>query len=715
MPRIYLCFLWHMHQPFYKDLISGQYKMPWARLHALKDYYGMVRILEEFPQVHMTFNLVPSLLVQLEEYAAGKADDPWLACALKPAEALSEAEQDLVLRHFFAADPARMIYRYPRYGELYDAWRAADRNPQRARRLFGVQALRDLQVLSQLAWFDEEYLTGDPGVRELAAQGRDYTLADQDLMGRKQGEILRAVLPVHREFLRRGQIEISTTPFYHPILPLLCDSNIAEVAHPYVPLPTRFRYPQDARLQLELARGYMTERFGAAPVGLWPSEGSVSDEVLGLAAEVGFRWLATDNGVLARTLGRPAGLEDTYRPYVWRQGGREIRAVFRDHTLSDLIGFVYARLGAPEAAKDLLDRIRENCRGILAAGRDALVPLILDGENAWEFYEQNGRPFLRELYRRIGDDPQLAALTVSEALERIEPQPLERIFPGSWIGANFDVWIGAEEDNRSWEYLVRARQAFDLHSGEAPEADRALAREELLIAEGSDWCWWYGPEHASDYRPEFDQLFRSHLANAYRALHLSPPDELSRPILTLGEKDFHVPPTGPIRPVIDGEATSFFEWLGAGSYRVEARSGAMHGKRFLIQEVYYGSDGVHLFLRVDLQPTALETLPDAEARLSIQSCADPSFVSCFVLRFEQGGVKLSQVAWARPGQAGAAPAEFAFRRILEARFALAALGVRSGQSLRLQLSLWKEGLPLDAVPQHGSLEISTAEPTDWPL
>ena len=715
MPRIYLCFLWHMHQPFYKDLITGQYRMPWTRLHALKDYYGMVRMLEEFPQVRVTFNLVPSLVAQIEEYAAGAADDPWLKCALRPAEALSEAELDLILRNFFAANPARMIYRRPRYGELYDAWRAADRNPQRARLLFGPQAVRDLQVLSQLAWFDEEYLCGDREVRELAAKGRDFTPADQERLAGKQRELVQAVLPAYREFQRRGQIEISTTPFYHPILPLLCDSNIAEVAHPYVPLPARFCYPQDARLQLERARRYMAERLGAAPAGLWPSEGAVSAEVLGIAAELGFRWAASDNGVLARTVGRAAGVEEAYRPYVWRQGGRELRMLFRDRALSDLIGFVYARLGAAEAAKDFLGRVHENCRGLLAAGGDALVPVILDGENAWEGYEENGRPFLRELYRRISADPQLEALTVSQALERMEPRPLEHIFPGSWIGTNFDIWIGAEEDNCAWEYLLRARHTFDVHGAQASEPARALAQEELLIAEGSDWCWWYGPEHASDYRAEFDQLFRVHLANVYRALNLSPPDELSRPILTLAVKDYHVAPTGPIRPVIDGEVTSYFEWLGAGSYRVEARSGAMHGKRFLIHEVYYGSDGSQLYVRLDFQPAALEALPGAEVRLSLQSCAESTLVSCFVVRFEHGAVEVAQAAWAKPLQSPAPPAQFAFRKILEARFALAALGVRFGQSVRLQLSLWKEGLPLDAIPAHGYLEISTAEPTDWPL
>jgi alpha-amylase/alpha-mannosidase (GH57 family) len=423
MPNIYVCFLWHMHQPFYKDLLSGEYKLPWTRMHALKDYYGMVSVLRDYPEIHQTFNVVPSMLVQLDEYAAGTAADPFLRAALKPAEMLTEDEQAFILRYFFQANPARLIQRHPRYGELLEAWRAADCKVSRARRFFGMQALRDLQVLSQLAWFDEEFVN-DPEVSELVRKGRDYTLDDQAVMGRKQMEILRSVSPIYAEFAARGQIEISTTPFYHPILPLLCDSNIAGTSHPYVPLPSRFRYPEDARRQLASARDFMAERFGREPAGVWPSEGSVSDEALRIAAESGFQWFATDNGVLGRTLGRNAGATETYQPYLWRQDGCEMRAIFRDHYLSDLIGFVYSRMGPVEAAAHFLERVHENCRGILAQGRDALVPVILDGENAWEYYEQNGRPFLRELYQRIQDDPQVRAATVSEALSLIEPHEL---------------------------------------------------------------------------------------------------------------------------------------------------------------------------------------------------------------------------------------------------------------------------------------------------
>ena len=713
MPRIYLCVLWHMHQPFYKDLISGEYKMPWTRLHALKDYYGMVKTLQDFPDVHQTFNLVPSMMMQVEEYAEGKAVDPALKIALKPAENLTAAEREFMLRHFLPLHPAPTVARFPRYLEFCHAWRVADHNVERALRFFSVQAFRDLQVLSQLAWFDEECFEKDPEVQALAARGRDFTHDDQALVGRKQLEILRRVLPVYREFASSGQIELSTTPFYHPILPLLCDSDIAGVSHPYVPLPTRFRRPQDARTQLERARQYCADRLGAAPAGLWPSEGSVSDEALSIAADTGFRWAATDNGVLSRTLGHEAGVADTYRPYVWRQGGRQISMIFRDHYLSDLIGFVYSRLGAAEAAADFLNRIRDNCRGLLASGRDALVPVILDGENAWEFYDRNGRPFLRELYRGITADPSMSALTVSEALEKIEPQPLDHIFPGSWIGANFDIWIGAEEDNRAWEYLSRARQTYDRAAPSASEDDRRLAFEELLICEGSDWCWWYGPEHESDFRAEFDALFRSHLANVYRALHLNPPEELSRPILKVAAAEVHTPPTGPVRPVIDGEATSYFEWLGAGVYRIDTRTGAMHGQKFLIQQLYYGSDGLNLFVRLDFEPGAAAALSGVDAHFTLQPCTAGASSSYASLEFRDGLVSAGELRWVKPEVN--APIEFAFRKALEVRFSLAALGAGTGQPLCLQLSLWKQGLPLDAIPQSGWLDISTAEPTDWVL
>jgi alpha-amylase/alpha-mannosidase (GH57 family) len=572
-----------MHQPFYKNLWTGEYHLPWTRLHALKDYAGMVEILAEFPHVRQTFNLVPSMVMQIDEYATGKASDPFFDCAVLPAEDLTAAQRGFVLKYFFQVNVPRFFHRYPRYRELYE--RRAD---------LSLQDLRDLQVLNQLVWFDEDLLARDPEIQALAVKGRNYSLDEQALLARKQREALGRVLPVYREFAARGQIEIATTPFYHPILPLVCDSEIAGVSHPGVTLPSRFRYPEDAREQLRRARSYMLETLGTAPVGLWPSEGSVSDEALALAADCGFTWGATDNGVLARTLGHDAGVDVTYQAYVWRQAGRELRLLFRDHYLSDLIGFQYSHMSASDAAGHFLGRIREN-----AAGRDVLVPIVLDGENAWEWYEANGRPFLRELYRRISDDPGLEAVTVSEALARYPARTLDHIFPGSWINANFDIWIGAEEDNQAWEQLLKARLFYDAKQKGVAQAARELAYEELLIAEGSDWCWWYGPEHGSDNRPEFDQLYRDHLANVYRALGEEPPAILSQPILRGQAGEFHELPSNSLDVTLDGEVTSAFEWMGAGCYRPDPRSGAMHADAPPVREVFYGCDATRLFVRVD--------------------------------------------------------------------------------------------------------------------
>jgi alpha-amylase/alpha-mannosidase (GH57 family) len=695
MAKIYICFVWHMHQPFYKDLISGEYHLPWTRLHALKDYYGMVKVLDDFPTVRQTFNLVPSMMVQIGEYAAGKAADPFLRAAVTPAESLTEEQYALILRYFFQAHPSRMIRRFPRYGELYDAWLATASEERTRREFFTPQATRDLQVLSQIAWFDEEFLDGDAEVRYLAGKARDYTIEDQALMARKQQQIIASVLPVYREFARRGQIEISTTPFYHPILPLICDTQIAAVANPGVPLPTPFRYPDDAREQLVRARDYMEADFGIAPRGLWPSEGSVSDQAFTIAADTGFHWTATDNGVLTRTLNHLAGTDETYRPYLWRQDGRELRVIFRDHFLSDLIGFVYSRMGAEEAAIHFLDRIRENCQRFLARGEDALVPVILDGENAWEHYDKNGRPFLRKLYRLISERSDIEALTVSEALRRVRPRELQGIFPGSWINANFDVWIGFDEDNRAWEMLLEARRLYESviagpEGAALPEEAKSLAFEELLIAEGSDWCWWYGPHHHTENRQEFDRLFRSHLANVYHALGKIPPAALSRPILRTFTEAVHIHPASHIEPQIDGAVTSYFEWMGSGVYRPDSRPGSMHGRQSPLRELRYGVSDDTLFLRFDFQPIE-----------------EPLRVN---LKFRNAEWDLSV-----PNPAVPPPVRAAFQDMLEVAIPLNAIEASPAGVIGVQISFWRGALPADAIPAEGWLDLTPPDRVDWPI
>src|SRR5262252_2322537 len=444
MNRIHLAVLWHMHQPQYRDPETGTYVLPWTRLHATKDYWGMVKLFEEFPKFHATFNMVPSLCMQLEEYASGKFDDPWFALAFKNANELTREDKTEILARAFQVNHERLMSRWARFVELYEWSRPA--GGAQALITFTARDWRDLQLLSQLAWMDEEWFTKDEVVSRLANRGKDFTEKDKAELKAKQLELVGMVLPACREAAARGQVEISTTPFYHPILPLLCDSDIARVANPGTPLPRRaFRRPEDAREQLRRAKEYHEKVFGVKPVGLWPSEGSVSDQAMGIAAEEGFQWFGTDEGVLGRTLnvgffrdssGIAANAERLYQPWRLQMASTGITGLFRDHHLSDLIGFVYSRMDSGAAAADLHGRLRHLGESV-NSNKPLTVCIFLDGENAWEYYPGNGREFLREFYRRVANDSDFRALTASEAIAAADGiSTTNTIFPASWINAN---------------------------------------------------------------------------------------------------------------------------------------------------------------------------------------------------------------------------------------------------------------------------------------
>src|SRR5215831_6942082 len=611
MPALRVILLWHQHQPFYKDLVTGEYRLPWVRLHALKDYYGMVKLLDEFPNVHQNFNLVPSLLVQIQDYVAGTAEDPFLRVASKPAKDLTVEERRFALQYLFQANPQNVIGRYPRYRELWERFREHGDRPEKAERYFQAQDFTDLQVLSQIAWFDEFFLE-EKDIAALVVKGHHYSLDDQKFVIAREREALGRVLPAHAAAAQKGSIEISATPFYHPILPLVCDTNAGATSSPGLPLPqSRFRHPEDARDQLVRGLDLHEKVFGVRPKGIWPSEGSVSEEALAIAHKLGVQWMATDEGVLGRSTGvffardgsgrLPAHLaERLYNIHRYENGSTAMHVVFRDHTISDLIGFVYSGMPPADAARHLLGNIREAARPVLERGRDAVVSIILDGENAWEYYPKSGREFLRRFYDELQRDQGIEALTISEAIARHKDfGKLNSLVPGSWINANFNVWIGAPEDNRAWDYLYHAREFYAQNAARATEAQRKLAFDEILIAEGSDWNWWYGPEHHSANDCDFDELYRKHLSNVYQALGASPPDYLAQPIMGGGAEPMFAPQTNYIHPRIDGKTIRYFEWMGAAHYRADRRAGAMHGKVFLLDSIYAGIDEKYVYGRVD--------------------------------------------------------------------------------------------------------------------
>jgi alpha-amylase/alpha-mannosidase (GH57 family) len=739
MAQLRVVVLWHQHQPFYKDLVTGQYRLPWTRLHALKDYYGMVKLLDEFPQVHQTFNLVPSLITQIQDYVSGDAQDPFLEVASKPAKDLTQDERRFALQYLFQANPVNVIGRYPRYRELWEKFRGVGDSPEKADKYFQAQDLTDLQVLSQIGWFDE-YFLAEKEVAELISKGRNYTLDDQRFVVTKERELLGRVLPVHAEAAKKGLIEISASPYYHPILPLVCDSQMGAVSSPGLPLPqNRYCYPEDAREQLQRGLDLHDEVFGVRPQGVWPSEGSVSEEALTIAHQLGVRWMATDEGVLGRSLGtnfsrdgyghlNSDGAHRLYTIYRYENSDTRMNLLFRDHTLSDLIGFVYSGMPPEDAANNLIHKIKESAKPVLANGQDAVVPIILDGENAWEYYPQSGREFLRRFYAALQKDPGIEAVTVTEAIARHKNvSPLKSLVPGSWINANFNVWIGAPEDNKAWDYLYHARNFYAQAAPGATEKQRKLAFEEILIAEGSDWNWWYGPEHHSANDRDFDELYRKHLSNVYQALGGTPPDYLAQPITGGVARPSFTPQTAYVHPEISGDMVRYFEWMGAARYTADQRSGAMHGKQFLTDEVFAGIDEQYVYGRLDFAGKV--PAGKFEVVVNLESWANHSTKPRRELRLgaevEGGRIHAWKVTEGKEKTVAdltnaAGIARVALVRNFEFRLPLNWLlaaplqldKVRGPKSsdlltvrLRLRFSLWQNHLPVDALPVEGWIEL----------
>ncbi len=514
---VLVSFLWHMHQPFYKDLVCQSYVMPWAYLHGTKDYLGMPALAEEFPGVHQTFNLVPSLVLQLEDYARGEARDASLDLAFKPTDHLTGEERARILEQFFPAPVKTMLQPFPRYSELYER----RNDPSR----FSDQDIRDIQAWWTLVWIDH-----DRRPRDLVEKGRGFSEDDKAALRRTVNETLGEIVPEYRRLQDHGSIEISTTPFYHPILPILIDSRVDG------DVPVDVHFPYDAREQLARAQTFMRERFGRVPPGLWPSEGSVSNDTALLAASLGFQWAATDEGILAKS-GVDLSWQNRrrlYRPY--RRGGLTI--FFRDRVLSDLIGFQYMHAPASESAADLVRRIKDTHDG-------AHVLIALDGENPWDYYPNSGRDFLRRVFEGIQNEPAVEAVTLSEALKRKPAEKLDWLAPGSWANANFYIWIGHSEDHQAWRWIIRAREALMERKDEVPDEKWNLAYEELLVAEGSDWMWWFGNDFSSDSDSTFDSLFRQHIGNIFQLIGLPVPEGLSEPIKKNlgGRKSVMPPPT----------------------------------------------------------------------------------------------------------------------------------------------------------------------------
>ncbi len=615
MHEVAIAFFWHQHQPYYPDDVAGENPMPWVRLHGTKDYWGMAMLLEEVPELHATINLVPSLLQQLTAYTDRGHQDVHLRVSRLPADGLTEDDSNYLLDNFFMVHPDQMIRPFPRYDELYKKRGLSIDSAEKARKRFNKKDIIDLQCWSNLVWIHPLAFEKDRELAEFREKGRGWSEKEKQWLLGKQMELLREVVPLHRKLLERGQVELTTTPFYHPILPLLWDKRLARRAMPGVMLPNQLEgYPDDAREHLRRAVEFHEKLFGRKPQGMWPSEGSVCQGIIPAIADAGIQWIGTDEEILSCSTdgwvsrdasGYLRNPEMLYRPWRVEEQGKSLQIIFRDHAMSDQIGFHYYRYAPDQAAADFVGKLEAigNATGGNAGRRPTLVSIILDGENCWEYYPNSGVEFLRGMYRRVAQHPKIKPVRVADYLARWPAaDKIGHLFPGSWIQHNFGIWIGHPECNKAWDFVFETRRhLLDVAARKSKPAEKiARAWEELFIAEGSDWFWWFGDSHSSAQDGLFDRLFRKHLQNVYLVLDEQPPTELARPIRQgVRHPQLFSEPTGLLRVKVDGRRT-YFEWINAGHYVCTGPRGAMTmTAQGYVSDLYFGFDTERLLLRLD--------------------------------------------------------------------------------------------------------------------
>ena len=701
-------FLWHMHQPYYVNPASSTAVMPWVRLHAVKGYLDMVCLIEEFPDLRVNFNLTPVLLLQLEQLANKSVRDLWMEWSRKSAAELEEHERVTILENFFKIHTHNLVKPYPRYWELFNK-RGEVFNREQARRevrYWSAQEFLDLQTWFNLAWCGYSAERLYPELLALKKKGRLFSESEKLRVLDIHGEILRRIIPLYRSAEERGQAELTTTPFFHPILPLVYDSDLAGRCMPGRRLPKRFHWPQDATAQLQLAVEQHKKCFGRAPRGLWPSEGSVAPEIIPLMQQAGIRYFCSDEENLFRSLagqgaqnGACTDRLDLFQGWTVEHGGVSVQAVFRDKPLSDFIGFMAAKHSAGESAAHLLGHLGKIAQA-LPGGR-GIIPLILDGENAWETFPDGGESFLRALYGGILADPSMRSATIEEALNAEPPSKrIVQLHTGSWISADFDIWIGEEEENQAWNLLGEARDFLQLQieQGNLGEEKRKQALFEVYAAQGSDWFWWYGPDFSTENDALFDQLFREHLRNVYTLCDRLPPSHLEEPITAMRVAPLYVRPERPIRRDLTGRKSSFFDWMGAGCHVAGSEQGAMYRSERVVKRIYFGNDGTCLYLRIDLSRWK-------NVRIRIEFHDGETAALEFLLQPSSG---VSTYAWTNRAGDVFPQKALVIGEVVELAVPLSLLGLDSGGRVRFQLKVIEDGarggLETECYPERVPIE-----------
>ena len=541
-----LVFLWHMHQPDYRDHTSGEFVLPWVYLHGIKDYTDMAAHLERHPGIRAVVNFVPVLLDQIDDYVAqfdaGTFRDPLLRLLAEPSlDHIASGDRELLMQACFRGNHHTMLAPFPRYKRLHDIHEMLVREGETALAYVSGAYLADLVTWYHLTWTGESERRRHPLIAELMSKGEHFTPQDRARLLALIGDMLRGLVPRYRALAAAGRVEISTTPHTHPLAPLLLDFGTARDTVPDAPLPVAEAYPGGrSRVEAQIASAIASHerRFGRRPDGMWPAEGAISAAFVRQFAHSGCGWLASGEGVLRNSLHRHDVNEARAAYHPWRlDDAPGITLFFRDERLSDLIGFEYAKWHGQDAAHHFIGELE----AILAAspeGETSVVCVMLDGENAWEHYPYNGHYFFEDLYGLLEKHPTIRTSTLADLLDsqhRGEPlgtATLPGLVAGSWVYGTLSTWIGDPEKNQAWDLLCAAKHSYDLvvASGRLSAEESALAERQLAICESSDWFWWFGDYNPAQAVASFDRLYRRNLANLYHCLKLEPPADLDHPI-----------------------------------------------------------------------------------------------------------------------------------------------------------------------------------------
>lgn len=717
--RTTLAFIWHMHQPYYRDMATGESTMPWVRFHGIHSYYDMLSLYERYPSTKGTINFVASLVDQLYEYVEGGKGDAFLEHTLVPAENLTPQQKVFLLRYFFMANPERKILPHSNYQKLYQrrGLDPANIDFQQAIRFFSTQDFLDLQVFYNLVWFGWAAKEEIPELGRLISQGGHFTEEDKLFVLDAQKRILRNLLDKLRLASNSANVEITTTPYFHPIFPLLMDTSFALRSMPRAALPQQMKNPGIAKAQLAGALDSMERWTGRRPRGIWPAEGSVCPEMIPMLSESGVSWMATDDRVLMLSLyALPKENRDIsmHQPFAAAFDGKKVGMVFRDHGLSDLISFTYSKMPAAEAIDDFIGHIKRIDR--ISEPGDRLVTVILDGENPWEFYPDSGREFLTGLFSAL-DQEGIPTARVGEYMESHPPQiTLENLHTGSWIDANFRIWIGKPQKNMGWNYIKRT---IDEVAGSLTEERRqsdpkaASAFESLCAACGSDWFWWYDDDFDSAFKADFDKIFRTHLKNVFLFLGRDIPLFLFEPIYRYAEVGELADPPGFMYPSIDGKRTSFFEWANALRYSVRGRGGAMALASEPFETISFGFNASACFLRIDPVDASSSFRLDGEDEL-VFHLFDGGKKFKFALKNEAGSLALRGLAT----DGGAAPdpslLEWKSDAVLEFAIPFAAFGFVPGERMTVAITINRMGVEVRRYSHiHFSVPDETYEMRMW--